>query len=105
MAWPFGTKSGSGAVSITVSKRIYNFNAPPSINARYKDKEVTGLDTLERIPTTWMSLAPGLTSAGFSPKAENEHRADCRDRMTWADVFPGRKPLDRLLTWRDFPIA
>src|ERR1019366_514921 len=33
-------------VSVSVFQRVYDFNRPPLINARYKDKEVTGLNYL-----------------------------------------------------------
>ncbi len=31
-------------VSVSVLKRVYDFNRPPVITARYKDKEVSGLN-------------------------------------------------------------
>jgi putative ABC transport system permease protein len=92
-------------VSITVFKRIYNFNAPPSINARYKDKEVTGLD-YSGGDTEYEDVFNARPYIGrFFTEAENEHRADVA--VIGYDLgktfFPGDDPLDKIINVEGFP--
>ncbi len=92
-------------VSITVEKRIYNFNNPPSINARYKDKEVTGLD-YSGTDTDYVDVFNAKLYVGrFFTEAENLHRADVA--VIGYDLgqtfFPDEDPLDKVINVEGFP--
>ena len=79
-------------VSITVFKRFMTLIAPPLITARYEDKEISGLDYMERRPNYENVFNIRPTSAGFSTK-----RKICTARMwpssvrPWQDVFHRRR--------------
>ena len=84
--------SGGGGSVRTVFKRIYIFNAPPSITARYKDKEVTGLD-YSGGDTEYEDVFNARPYIGrFFTEAENVHRADVAviGYDLGKDVFPRR---------------
>jgi putative ABC transport system permease protein len=92
-------------VSITVLKRIYNFNAPPLINARYKDMEVTGLD-YSGADSDYVEVFNARPYIGrFFTEAENEHRADVA--VIGYDLgktfFPAENPLDKIINVEGFP--
>jgi putative ABC transport system permease protein len=92
-------------VSITVLKRIYNFNSPPLINARYKDKEVTGLDYSGADPD-YVDVFNARPYIGrYFTDAENEHRADVA--VIGYDLgktfFPDESPLDKMINVEGFP--
>ena len=92
-------------VSITVLQRIYNFNAPPLITARYKDKEVTGLN-YSGADTEYEDVYNTRPYIGrFFTEAENEHRADVA--VIGYDLgktfFPGEDPLDKIISVEGFP--
>jgi putative ABC transport system permease protein len=92
-------------VSISVMKRIYNFNNPPLINARYKDKEVTGLD-YSGVDTEYVDVFNARPYIGrFFTEAENQHRADVA--VIGYDLgktfFPDEDPLDKIINVEGFP--
>src|SRR3984893_6794063 len=92
-------------VSITVFKRIYNLNAPPLINARYKDKQITGLD-YSGADTEYVNVFNAKPYIGrFFNEAQNLHRADVA--VIGYDLgktfFPGEDPLDKIINVEGFP--
>jgi putative ABC transport system permease protein len=92
-------------VSITVMKRIYDFNNPPLINARYKDMQVTGLDYSGADPEYEDVFNARPYIGRFFTKAENQHRADVA--VIGYDLgktfFPGEDPLDKMISVEGFP--
>ena len=92
-------------VSATVFARVYDFNRPPLITARYKDKEVTGLDysggSLEYEDV--FNTRPYI--GRYFTEAEDLHRADVA--VIGYDLgktfFPGEDPLDKIIYVEGFP--
>ena len=92
-------------VSVTVFKRVYDFNRPPLITARYKDKEVAGLDysgadiEYEEV----FNIRPYI--GRYFTEAEDLHRADVA--VIGYDLgktfFPGEDPLDKTIYVEGFP--
>ena len=92
-------------VSVSVFKRVYDFNRPPVIVARYKDKEVSGLDysgadtEYEEVYNTRIYLGR------FFTEAENAHRSDVA--VIGYDLgqtfFQGEDPLNKVITVEGFP--
>ena len=92
-------------VSVSVFKRIYDFNHPPLVIARYKDKEVTGLDysgadiDYEDVNNTHPYVGRYFT------EAENMHRADVA--VIGYDLgqtfFQGEDPLSKTIYVEGFP--
>jgi putative ABC transport system permease protein len=92
-------------VSITVFKRVYDFNRPPLINARYKDKEVTGLDHLG-VDVEYEDVFNIRPYIGrFFTDAEDLHREDVA--VIGYDLgkafFPNEDPIDKIISVEGFP--
>jgi hypothetical protein len=92
-------------VSVSVFKRVYDYNRLAIITARYKDKEVSGLDysggTVE-----YEEVYNAHPYVGrFFTEAENLHRADVT--VIGYDLgktfFEGRDPIDRTIYVEGFP--
>ncbi len=92
-------------VSVTVFKHIYDMNRQPLITARYKDKEVSGLDysggdtNYEQV----FNITPYI--GRFFTEAENLHREDVA--VIGYDLgkafFPGGDALDKTIYVEGFP--
>ena len=92
-------------VAVTVFQRIYDFNSPPLITARYKDKEVTGLNysgadvEYEDVFNTRPYIGRYFTAA------EDLHREDIA--VIGYDLgkafFPHEDPLDKTIYVEGFP--
>jgi putative ABC transport system permease protein len=92
-------------VSATVFQRIYDFNHPPLINARYKDKEVTGLNYLgaDEEYDDVFNIQPYV--GRYFTDAEDLHRADVA--VIGFDLgkafFDGEDPIDKMIYVEGFP--
>ncbi len=92
-------------VSVTVFQRVYDLNRPPMITARYKDKEVSGLDYfgagLEYEDV--FNIHPYI--GRYFSQAENIHRENVA--VIGYDLgkafFPGDNPLDKIIYVEGFP--
>jgi putative ABC transport system permease protein len=92
-------------VSVSVFKRVYDFNHQPFITARYKDKEVSGLDysgsDVEYPDVYNVSIYIGR----YFTEAENMHRADVA--VIGYDLgktfFPDGDALDKIISVEGFP--
>ena len=92
-------------VSVTVFKHIYDMNRQPLITARYKDKEVSGLDyaggdtNYEQV----FNITPYI--GRFFTEAENLHREDVA--VIGYDLgkafFPGGDALNKTIYVEGFP--
>ena len=92
-------------VSITVFKRVYDWNRLPLIDARYKDKEVTGLD-YSGADTYYEEVFNTRPYVGrFFTEEENMHRADVA--VIGYDLgkafFEGEDPLNKTIYVEGFP--
>jgi putative ABC transport system permease protein len=92
-------------VSITVFKRIYDFNNPPLITARYKDKEVTGLN-YSGADTEYETVFNTRPYIGrFFTEAEDLHREDVA--VIGYDLgktfFPYDDPQGKIIYVEGFP--
>ncbi len=93
------------SVSVEVMKRVYDMNHPPVIVARYKDKEVSGLDFTggdTNYPEVWNSR-PYL--GRYFTAAENDHRSDVA--VIGYDLaqafFKNEDPLGKTINVDGFP--
>jgi putative ABC transport system permease protein len=92
-------------VSATVFQRVYDLNRPPLITARYKDKEVSGLDYFgagveyEDV----FNIHPYI--GRYFSQAENIHRENVA--VIGYDLgkafFPGDNPLGKIIYVEGFP--
>jgi putative ABC transport system permease protein len=92
-------------VAVSVFKRVYDFNRGTLITARYKEKEVSGLDysgasvEYEEVYNTHPYVGR------FFTEAEDLHRADVA--VIGYDLgktfFAGQDPLDRTISVEGFP--
>jgi putative ABC transport system permease protein len=92
-------------VSDSIFKRIYDFNRPPVITARYQDKEVNGLD-YSGTDTDYVDVYNARPYLGrFFTDAENMHRSDVA--VIGYDLgqafFQGQDPLNKTITVEGFP--
>jgi putative ABC transport system permease protein len=92
-------------VSITVLPRIYNFNSPPLITARYKDKEVSGLN-YSGADTEYVDVYNTRPYIGrYFTEAEDLHREDVA--VIGYDLgktfFPGDDAIDKTIYVEGFP--
>jgi len=92
-------------VSATVMKRIYDWNRPPLIVARYKDKEVSGLD-YSGADTNYVDVYNARLYVGrYFSEAENMHRSDVA--VIGYDLgqafFPSEDPLNKTIYVEGFP--
>ena len=92
-------------VAVSVTKRIYDFNHPALVTARYKDKQVTDLDysgTLVEYQTVFNQRP---TVGRFFTVAEDLHRADVA--VIGYDLgktfFPDGNVLDQTIYVEGFP--
>ena len=92
-------------VSITVFKRVYDFNHPPQITARYKDKEVTGLN-YSGADTEYddvFNIQPYI--GRYFTEAEDLHREDVA--VIGYDLgktfFLNQDPIDKTIYVEGFP--
>jgi putative ABC transport system permease protein len=92
-------------VGISVSKRIYDFNRQTLITARYKDKEVSGLDYTGAIIENEEVFNQRPYVGRFFTEAEDLHRADVA--IIGYDLgktfFLGEDPIDKTITIEGFP--
>ncbi|HVA94713.1 MAG TPA: ABC transporter permease [Candidatus Dormibacteraeota bacterium] len=92
-------------VSATVFQRVYDVNRPPLITARYKDKEVSGLDYMgaDINYEDVFNIHPYV--GRFFTEAENLHRADVA--VIGFDLgkafFPGEDPINKIIYVEGFP--
>src|SRR6202166_1582450 len=87
-------------VAATIFKRIYDFNRPPVITARYKDKEVSGLD-YSGATVEYEEVFNAKAYVGrFFTDAEDLHRADVA--VIGYDLgktfFEGEDPIDKIIS-------
>jgi putative ABC transport system permease protein len=92
-------------VAVSLFKRVYDFNHPPLIIARYKDKEVTGLN-YSGANTEYEEVYNTRPYIGrFFTEAEDLHRSDVA--VIGYDLgkafFPGEDPLDKTIYVEGFP--
>jgi len=92
-------------VSTSIFKRVGDYNRPPLITARYKDKEVFGLD-YSGAPVEYEEVFNARLSAGrFFTEAEDLHRADVA--VVGYDLaktfFAGEDPVDKTISVEGFP--
>ena len=92
-------------VSATVMKRIYDWNRPPLIVARYKDKEVSGLDYSGDDANYEDVYNTRLYAGRYFSEAENLHRSDVA--VIGYDLgqafFQGEDPLNKTIYVEGFP--
>jgi putative ABC transport system permease protein len=86
-------------------KRIYDWNRPPIVVARYKDKEVSGLD-YSGDDTNYEDVYNARLYAGrFFTEAENMHRSDIA--VIGYDLaqafFQGEDPINKTIYVEGFP--
>src|ERR1700732_4361549 len=92
-------------VAVSVFKRVYDYNRLAIITARYKDKEVSGLDysggTVEYEEV--YNAHPYI--GRFFPEAENLHRAAVAviGYGLGTRFFEGRDPIDKTIYVEGFP--
>ncbi len=92
-------------VSATVFQRVYDVNRPPLITARYKDKEVSGLDYMgaDILYEDVFNIHPEV--GRFFTEAENLHRADVA--VIGSDLgkafFTGEDPINKMIYVEGFP--
>jgi ABC-type antimicrobial peptide transport system permease subunit len=92
-------------VSVSVFKRVYDYNRLAIITARYKDKEVSGLD-YSGATVEYAEVYNAHPYVGrFFTEAEDLHRADVA--VIGYDLgkafFEGQDPLDRTIYVEGFP--
>lgn len=92
-------------VSVSVLQRIYDMNRPPSITARYKDKEVSGLD-YSGSDVNYPDVYNIKTYIGrYFTEAENLHREDVA--VIGYDLgktfFPDGEAVDKIISVEGFP--
>jgi putative ABC transport system permease protein len=92
-------------VAVSVFKRIYDFNHPALITARYKDKEATGMD-YSGTDVEYEQVFNIQTYIGrFFTEAEDLHRADVA--VIGYDLgktfFPDADPLGKTIYVEGFP--
>jgi putative ABC transport system permease protein len=92
-------------VDVSVFKRIYDWNRPPLITARYKDKEVSGLDYSGVLVEYEEVFNAHLYEGRFFTEAEDLHRADVA--VIGYDLsqafFLGEDPIDKTIYVEGFP--
>ena len=92
-------------VGISVSKRIYDYNRQTLITARYKDKEVSGLDYTGAIIENEEVFNERPYVGRFFTEAEDLHRADVA--IIGYDLgktfFLGEDPIDKTISVEGFP--
>jgi putative ABC transport system permease protein len=92
-------------VSASVFKRVDDFNRPPMITARYKDKEVSGLD-YSGAPPEYEQVFNAHPNVGrFFTEAEDLHRADVAviGYDLGKDFFAGEDPVDKTISVEGYP--
>ncbi len=92
-------------VSASVFKRVDDYNRPPLITARYKDKEVSGLD-YSGAPPEYEQVFNAHPSVGrFFTEAEDLHRADVAviGYDLGKDFFAGEEPVDKTISVEGYP--
>ena len=92
-------------VSVSVLKRVYDLNRPPVITARYKDKEVSGLN-YSGSDIYYPDVYNAKTYIGrYFTESEDEHRADVA--VIGYDLgktfFPNGDALDKIIYVEGFP--
>jgi len=92
-------------VSVSLFKRVYDMHRPPAVTARYKDKEVSGLDYSGSdvyYPDVY-NVRPYI--GRYFTEAEDLHRADVA--VIGYDLgktfFPNENPLDKIISVEGFP--
>jgi len=92
-------------VDVSVFKRIYDWNRPALITARYKDKEVSGLDYSGTLVEYEEVYNAHLYEGRFFTEAEDLHRADVA--VIGYDLnkafFLGEDPIDKMIYVEGFP--
>jgi putative ABC transport system permease protein len=92
-------------VAISVFKRVYDYTHLTIITARYKDKEVSGLD-YSGATEQYEEVYNARTYAGrFFTEAEDLHRSDVA--VIGYDLgkafFEGQDPIDKIISVEGFP--
>jgi putative ABC transport system permease protein len=92
-------------VSASVFKRVDGYNRPPLITARYKDKEVAGLDYSGAPPEYEQVFNAHPYVGRFFTEAEDLHRADVAviGYDLGKDFFAGEDPLDKTISVEGYP--
>jgi putative ABC transport system permease protein len=92
-------------VSASVFKRVDDYNRPPLITARYKDKEVSGLDYSGAPPEYEQVFNSHPYVGRFFTQAEDLHRADVAviGYDLGKDFFAGEDPLDKTISVEGYP--
>ena len=92
-------------VAVSVTKRVYDFNHPALVTARYKDKQVTDLDYSGTVVEYESVFNQRPYIGRFFTAAEDLHRADVA--VIGYDLgktfFPGGDPLDKTIYVEGFP--
>ncbi len=92
-------------VSTSIFKRVDDYNRPPLITARYKDKEVSGLDYSGTLVEYEEVFNARLSAGRFFTEAEDLHRADVA--VVGSDLgktfFAGEDPIDKTISVEGFP--
>jgi putative ABC transport system permease protein len=92
-------------VAVTVFARIYDFNRKPIVTARYKDKEVSGLDYSGALVEYEEVFNVRPYIGRFFTEAEDLHRADVA--VIGYDLgktfFVGEDPVDKTISVGGFP--
>src|SRR5438270_3307134 len=92
-------------VDVSVFKRLYDWNRPPLLTARYKDKEVSGLDYSGVLVEYEEVFNAHLYAGRFFTEAEDLHRADVA--VIGYDLsqtfFLGENPIDKTVYVEGFP--
>ena len=92
-------------VSATIFKHVYDYNRPPLIIAKYKDKEVTGLNYMG-VDVEYEDVFNNRPYTGrFFTEAEDLHRSDVA--VIGYDLgqafFPNEDPIDKIISVEGFP--
>jgi putative ABC transport system permease protein len=92
-------------VAVSIFKRVYDFNRQTLVTARYKDKEVSGLDYSGAL-VEYEEVFNARTYVGrFFTEAEDLHRADVA--VIGYDLgktfFTGEDPIDKTISVEGFP--
>jgi len=92
-------------VSVSVFKRIYDVHRPPTVTARYKDKEASGFD-YSGSDTYYPDVYNEHPYIGrYFTEAEDLHRADVAviGHDLGQAFFQGEDPLDKIIYVEGFP--